>query len=202
MEIYNLTPIVTPILIAEGLSLKDAENYCERAYKDFSELKDLLPPNKKQVIEIGSSWGLHAVYLSRHYSPETEFILIDGEKTIRKPHTGFRENTQPYRDGRIGLRLMGEFKALATFVPVDKETTRLTFPGTDLIVSFCAWNHHFPTFTYLPMVQSSLIPGGHIITDIRTGTNGLDQMRVAGFRVEQIIRRKSKYTRYLFSKLQ
>ena len=49
----------------------------------------------------------------------------------------------------------------------------------DLIVSLRSWGFHYPIPVYLERVVANMADGGVLITDIRRGTAGVDQLRNA-----------------------
>lgn len=198
-NLVDYTDIIHPFLIKNKIEAKDATPYCERVLRDYQELREFLPPDKQYILEIGAAWGGHALYLGKYYQ-NASFALIDGTRTIPKTKTGFREEAEPYRNGNIAVRLLKQESIYSRLYPVKKETYNITLPGIDFVVSFCAYCHHFPAYVYLPLIQRSLSSGGHLLVDIRRNTNGREQLEMAGFEVEQIIREKDKYTRTLFRK--
>lgn len=197
IDLDDLTPAIRPFLIRHRIGVDATVNYCQRVLEDYRELKPLLP-KAAGILEIGSAWGGHALYLAKHYGFDS-YDLIDGIEEVKKPHTGFRDKTQPYRNGNIGADLLKTHYIHARLHPVGKETYDATFP-VDFVVSFCSYGHHYPIFVYLPVIQRSLPSGGYLLVDIRTESNGQQQLQVAGFEVERIVREKPKYTRTLFRK--
>lgn len=199
MDTDDLTPIIRPFLVKNRIPIKDVVPYCERVYRDWRELKDFLPFGKSHIVDIGCGWCGHDLYLANYYKT-VKFSLVDGTKTIPKIHTGFRDDAQPYRNGNIGMRLLNSGGFRARLYPVSEATNNETFVWADFVVSFCAYGHHFPAHTYLPLIQRSLVGGGHLLVDIRQQTNGQEQIEAAGFTVVQVIKEKPKFTRFLFEK--
>lgn len=197
-DLDDLTSIIRPFLIRNKVPVEDVLAYCQRTLRDYKELKSFLPENKTSILNIGCGFGAHDLYLGKHYG-SVQFHLIEGTKTIPKAHSGFREDTQPYRNGNLAVRLLRANNIHARLYPVGQATSDATIP-VDFVVSFCALGHHFPVHTYLPLIQRSLLSGGHLLVDIRTGTNGREQLEVAGFEVQRIIKEKPKFTRILFIK--
>lgn len=195
----DLTSQLRTALLRYRLSLKDVEPYCERVKADYEQLAPYLPEKVSSLLDIGCGWGGHALYLAKHYGPETQVNLIEGTKTIPKPHSGFREDMQPYRNGTIATRMLGTNGVHAKLYPVNSKTQGLTIPS-DLIVSFCSWGYHFPISVYLPLVQRSLKPSGTLLVDIRTDTEGERYLGEASLWVRTIIKTKPKFTRYLLTR--
>ena len=195
----DLTHIIRPFLVRNRIPMRDATAYCDRVYRDWRELRSVLPVGKSHILDIGSGYAGHDLYLT-HYYKTAHFSLIDGTKTVPKAHSGFREDSMPYRNGNIGMRLLINQGFRARLYPVGEETSNLTLTWVDFVVSFCAYGHHFPIVTYLPLVQRSLVTGGHVLLDIRRDTNGREQMEVAGFEVVHVVKEKPKFTRTLFIK--
>ena len=201
MSTLNLTKELRSALLRVRLPLKDIEPYCERVRIDYEQLAPHLPETVKTVLDIGCGWGGHALYLAKHYGPDTQINLIEGTKTIPKPHSGFREDTQPYRNGTLAVRMLGQNDVHAKLYPVNNKTQGLTIPS-DLVVSFCSWGHHYPIATYLPLVKRSLKPGGHLLVDLRNDTNGGDVLFDAGFRYLIRVKDKPKFQRWLWRKVE
>lgn len=192
----DITFLIKPFLLRNKILATDVAPYCERILRDYKELKSLLPEHKSSILNIGAGFGGHDLYLGKHYK-NAKFSLIEGTKTVPKSHSGFREDTQPYRNGNIAVRLLRANGIPARLYPVSQVTSDVIIP-TDFVVSLCAWGHHFPISTYLPLVQRSLTRGGHVLVDLRTGTDGRKQMELGGFEVVKIVREKPKFTRMIF----
>ncbi len=69
------------------------------------------------------------------------------------------------------------------FEPVD-------YPRFSLVISTLAWGYHFPVEVYARAVRALMADEGRLILDIRTGTDGVDQLQVC-FRVMAVVESSS-----------
>ena len=193
----NLTPYLSYVLHGTRLAGAVIESYCERVRQDYEHLAPHLPDDVTSFLDIGCGWGGHALYLAKHYGRGTEVFLIEGEDEVKKEQTGYRASATPYRDGRIAVQLLQSEGFKTTLYPVNEQTPDLIIP-VDLITSFCSYGHHYPISTYLDLVCRSLAMGNHLLVDIRSGTQGIQELVKAGFVPVQSVKSKPKFERILF----
>lgn len=155
---------------------------------------DVVP---RVVLDIGSGLALIDVLIARVTPGLREVHLLDGDGGGRRVH-GFHDRLDPWFDVELGAEVV---RANTHGVKVVTHGPSCDFTGMrpDLVISCRAWGHHFPISTYAKKVRGCLAPGGVVILDIRKNTDGLEEMKRAGFLpVEQLPDHSSKCKRWVF----
>ena len=145
--------------------------------EDFREILPWLPPGMRSILDIGCGPAWVDVFIGNHFGLDT-INLMDGEAYGVK-RNGYHPAGEPWWTAEPGAQRARE-KTKAHIV-VHKPDPGLTIP-VDAVISLKSWCHHYPVEHYLPLVQRSLGPGGHLIVDVRSNTRGLEVLNDSGFR--------------------
>lgn len=175
-----------------------ASDYSKSMEKQFLEVVEHLPSNSKSLMEIGPGLGGFSLLLARHF-PNAMVTLVDKNGISEHNSIGFHANARDFA-------YYCEFNHVLDFMSLNEiETDRIhlvditkdIFPrgSYDVICSFLAWGYHFPVGTYLNEVKKFISSHGCLIIDIREGTDGEQDLKVA-FENVVCIERQSNFKRY------
>ena len=150
------------------------------------------------VLDIGCGLAGIDALIANTYKTKT-FHLLDGSGA-REKLNGFSVVTpEPWDDVSRGVRFMRDNVDDDVAIIPHHPDTLPKCGVVDLILSLRSWGHHYPIHTYLNLAKRSLSLGGHLVLDIRKGTDGYDQLISNGFRyARQIPDTSEKCTRLAF----
>lgn len=146
---------------------------------EFAKISAFLGP-LDSLLDIGCGLALMSVLIARSTGAK-QVHLLDGAGEADKRQMGFHAATEAWFDVRLG-----------------EQVARDNLPGVDvyahtefplgircgLVTSFKSWGHHYPVRQYLSPVLDTLVPGGHLIIDLRKGVrrpHGMTELVDAGF---------------------
>lgn len=161
----------------------------QNAARQFRALEHLVERERpSSLLDLGCGYAIICVYVVAAARCVTRVELVDGDGS-GAPANGFRPDTRAWFDVRVGAA------TLRANVPLEVAEVRAHVAGAvpedlepvDLLISCRSWGHHYPIQTYAREAPRWVRPGGMVVTDIRRGTDGLEQMRRLGFRAEERI---------------
>lgn len=171
---------------------------------DFSSIQSALTDEARAILDIGCGMAGIDVMLYRYYRPrlQPDLYLLDDETTSSRLHYDFSTDPAAYNS----LAITDEFLSVNG---VPAQCCHLLNPASleslpmrgrfSIILSLLAWGFHFPVATYLQSTYELLASGGHLILDIRKGTDGFDQLGSL-FRMPRILIETPDYARVLVVK--
>ena len=122
--------------------------------------------------------------------------LLDKNEVSDNIYFGFEETASAYNNLEFSKSLLTN-----AGVPVDHiQTTNIIeedFPTNkkyDIIFSSISWGFHYPVSTYIDEVVKTLSERGHLIIDVRKGTDGLNILQ-KHFTTIDIVSDTKKYHR-------
>lgn len=148
---------------------------------DFSSIRDALPDEARAILDIGCGMAGIDVLLHRYYQPrfQPDFYLLDLETTSSRLRYDFSTDPAAYNSLAITSQFLSvngvppQCRHLLTPASLESLPMRGCF---SIILSLLAWGFHFPVATYLHSTYELLASGGHLILDVRKGTDGFDQL--------------------------
>lgn len=146
--------------------------YTDDVAKEFAMIAPYLPQHAEAVLDIGCGVAAIDVPIHRHYGHVKIFLL---DATQKDPiHYGFQPRAAFYNSLDSARDLLLQNGVPKDDIELFVATENFDLPNTqfDLIFSLIAWGFHFPVETYLDHVYDKLKPGGVLIIDVRTGTEG------------------------------
>lgn len=176
----------------------------QRAEEKWIQLAPHVSPwRPRRILDIGAGFGLIDIHLAK--LPSVEVIhLLDGDGS-GEFRSSYREDTKAWCDVRLAVDMVRA--NVKPWVEVrgffDHRLDELLVQEPyDLVISCRSWCHHYPVSTYAAMVRDHLLaPGGHVVTDVRHRTEGVEQMIAAGFRVKGRVEDSShKCVRLIFER--
>ena len=126
-------------------------------HREFDDLKNFLPKNVNNILDIGCGIGAINIFLNNFYNGSANFHLIDKNYVSKKVIYGYREsNAEGYND----LLLTKEFlkknsineNSISTY-DIDKD--RLKEIKYDLVISLISWGYHYPLEVYINYLREN-----------------------------------------------
>lgn len=167
--------------------------------REFASIRPALPQPCAAILDIGCGVGGIDVLLSRHYATNPPAFHLLDKTQVDRIHYGFEKRGAFYNSldvAREVLMLNGVAgDRIKLMHATDDNRIEMSGP-VDLVISLISWGFHYPVETYLDRVHELLRPGGHLVLDVRNGTDGEAAIRNK-FASVQPIEVTEKYTRIL-----
>ena len=188
------------------ISQKEIENKINDEFlKEFNSIKNYLPKNSKNILDIGCGLGAINIYLNDYYSKKTYFTLIDKNYVDKKVAYGFKNNSESYNK----LEITKDFLILNGF-----KTEQLQLINADekvvlknkyeLIISLFSMGYHYSIENYIDIIKKISIKNTKFIFDLSMEYNELNEVKKYFNKVE-IIKNdnevKQNYLRLLCSEI-
>ena len=188
------------------ISQKEIENKINDEFlKEFNSIKNYLPKNSKNILDIGCGLGVINIYLNDYYSKKTYFTLIDKNYVDKKVAYGFKNNSESYNK----LEITKDFLILNGF-----KTEQLQLINADekvvlknkyeLIISLFSMGYHYSIENYIDIIKKISIKNTKFIFDLSMEYNELNEVKKYFNKVE-IIKNdnevKQNYLRLLCSEI-
>ena len=170
-------------------------------FKEYEDIRPWLPKNASELLDIGCGIGGIDVLLFNHYKRDStlKFYLLDKKQISEKIYYGFMNHGAGYNSLEITeavLLLNGIKKENINLLEATINYTIAVPHEVDLVISLLSYGFHYPVSTYLNQVHQALRKGGHLILDIRNGTEG-EQELFEVFSKLSIVSKSQKKVRYL-----
>lgn len=134
----------------------------------------------RAVLDIGSGLAAIDVFLARTWRRIVDIHLLDGDGRGEQ-RSRYHVDTKPWADVHAGAQLVR--RNLEAEVDVGTHHTLDRIGAADLVLSSRSWGHHYPVAVYVHQVKRILNPGGRLVLDIRNGTDGVETLERAGFKM-------------------
>ncbi len=195
---WELTNFVVPV---EARFRKHCvkELFNEDIAREYESIRPALPEQCSAILDVGCGIGGIDVMLNRHYAESRPTFFLLDKTQVDSVYYGFKSKGAFYNSLDVAKEVL-----IANGVAGEKielvqatEHNRIEIEGpVDLVISLISWGFHYPVETYLDRVHELLRPGGHLILDVRKGTNGEATIRHKFASVREI-EATQKYTRVL-----
>lgn len=143
---------------------------------EYTRIAGDLPANARAILDIGCGVAGIDILLSEHYRNQTDMYLLDKTAIDTQVYYGFEGRGSVYNSLSLSkeiLELNGvPAERIHTMEATDDNQLPVAPGGFDLVLSLISWGFHYPVKTYIQQVYDALRPGGVLIFDIRSGTNG------------------------------
>ena len=178
------------------------DDFIDAIANEYGCMKNFLPAECSAILDIGCGVGGIDIMLYHHYHGAVNLYLLD--------RTYIPAGRLKYRFGG-GHEFYNSFDATKSLLSMnDVAPIHMNFVNAaddfsidigddirfDLVISSVAWGFHFPVSTYLDQVYDLMNPGGHLIMDVRKGTDGCDVLEERFGKLTQVEERR-KRTRIL-----
>ena len=188
------------------ISQKEIENKINDEFlKEFNSIKNYLPINSKNILDIGCGLGVINIYLNDYYSKKSYFTLIDKNYVDKKVAYGFNNNSESYNKLEITkdfLILNGFKKQQLQLINADEKFVLKN--KYELIISLFSMGYHYPIENYIDIIKKISTKNTKFIFDLSMEYNELNEVKKYFNKVE-IIKNdnevKQNYLRLLCSEI-
>ncbi len=169
--------------------------YNENLYNAYKTIREFLPNECNEILDVGSGMGGINILTNRHYGGAVNVSLLDGinDPPVVQKHKITFSNSAAAKEflNKNGVR---EVEAID---PLQAQHSKSQIKY-DLIYSFGAWCFHFEPDIYLRHVVSACKPGTVLILDVRNNkTEWIENLQV-WFGKGEVIRTSEKFTKWRF----
>jgi len=123
--------------------------------KDFLEIKNYLPSNVSNIMDIGCGLGILNIFLNKHYNNFPTFFLLDKNKIDRKIKYGHSKTYESYN-------LLDNTKNILVKNGINIEKLKLydvekkilvPSKSIDLVISIKSMGYHYPIDIYFELLR-------------------------------------------------
>ena len=150
---------------------KDLEEITENLFKkELERIKNHLPNNVNNIMDIGCGLGIINIFLNQFYHNKPNFYLLDKNRVDKKIKYGFSINYESYND-------LSETKNLLTNNSIDEERLQIfdvekeikIKNEIDLVISLKSMGYHYPIENYLDLFKNCCTKETVFIFDMSEG---------------------------------
>jgi len=153
----------------------EIENKVERLFEsEFNSIKEYLPQNLKNIMDVGCGLGIIDIFLNRFYQKNLNFYLLDKNKIDKKIKYGFSQDYESYNDleETRNLLLNNDLNENSiNIIDVDKKIE--IKQKIDLVISLKSMGYHYPFENYLKLFSNCCTKQTTFIFDISGNQNHL-----------------------------
>ena len=153
----------------------EIENKVERLFEsEFNSIKEYLPQNVKNIMDVGCGLGIIDIFLNRFYQKNLNFYLLDKNKIDKKIKYGFSQDYESYNDleETRNLLLNNDLNENSiNIIDVDKKIE--IKQKIDLVISLKSMGYHYPLENYLKLFSNCCTKQTTFIFDISGNQNHL-----------------------------
>jgi SAM-dependent methyltransferase len=175
------TRINTEYLPTNESSEEEIANALEKMFmKDYDMIREYLPKDASNILDIGCGLGLINIPLYNHYNTAVNLHLLDKTNSISSNQSvrGFNKEYVFYNSmdaTRDILTSNGVLNENVHTYEVSKESIEQLYKiKYDLIISLLSCGWHYSIETYMDLIKNTLSPNGVLVLDIRHDTNQLE----------------------------
>jgi SAM-dependent methyltransferase len=155
--------------------------FAESIQHDYDEIRPHLPTQVESILDIGCGVAGIDVALNQHYSVKPpHFHLLDKSTVSEKVYYDFHAAGAYYNSLAAAKSLLlsnGVASTAVTCLEATPESSIAITRPIDLIISLISWGFHYPVSTYLSEVARVLAPAGSLIMDVRSGSDGMEELQ-------------------------
>lgn len=184
---------------------KIAELYNRDLQSILDNIKNYLPRNAGNILDIGSGMAGIDLFIARHYDLSVDIYLLDKEGISEEIVAGFHSNQSKfsyYNSFSLASQFLETNGISVTkihTVNIDAEPFPVAV-GFDLIISLLSWGFHYPVDAYIDNVYRALNNNGVLILDIRKNTDGEKKLEEKFGKKPVCIEHGKEHARYVVVK--
>jgi SAM-dependent methyltransferase len=193
---WELTNAVVPIE-ARFRKRRIRELFNEDIAREYESIRPALPAQSSAILDVGCGIGGIDVLLNRHYADNRPTFYLLDKTQVDNVYYGFKSKGAFYNSLEVAKEVLIANGVASEKIELIQATqdNRIAIAGPiDLVISLISWGFHYPVGTYLERVHELLRPGGQLILDVRSETDGEAAIRAKFASVRQI-EVTEKYTR-------
>ena len=149
--------------------IQDIEKRTEELFRrEIESIKDYLPKNAKNIMDIGCGLGIINIYLNQIYNNQPNFFLLDKNRIDKEIKYGFSSEYESYNDlnQTKNLLLNNNINSLHT---IDVEKDIKIENKIDLVISLKSMGYHYPIDQYLKLFRTCCNDNTCFIFDVSEG---------------------------------
>ena len=149
--------------------IQDIEKRTEELFRnEFEAIKDYLPKNVENIMDIGCGLGIINIYLNQIYNNQPNFFLLDKNRIDKEIKYGFSSEYESYNDlnQTKNLLLNNNINFLHT---IDVEKDIKIENKIDLVISLKSMGYHYPIDQYLKLFSTCCNDNTCFIFDVSEG---------------------------------
>ena len=149
--------------------IQDIEKRTEELFRrEIESIKDYLPKNAENIMDIGCGLGIINIYLNQIYNNQPNFFLLDKNRIDKEIKYGFSSEYESYSDlnQTKNLLLNNNINSLHT---IDVEKDIKIENKIDLVISLKSMGYHYPIDQYLKLFSTCCNDNTCFIFDVSEG---------------------------------
>ena len=149
--------------------IQDIEKRTEELFRrEIEAIKDYLPKNVENIMDIGCGLGIINIYLNQIYNNQPNFFLLDKNRIDKEIKYGFSSEYESYNDlnQTKNLLLNNNINFLHT---IDVEKDIKIENKIDLVISLKSMGYHYPIDQYLKLFRTCCDDNTCFIFDVSEG---------------------------------
>jgi len=149
--------------------IQDIEKRTEELFRrEIEAIKDYLPKNVENIMDIGCGLGIINIYLNQIYNNQPNFFLLDKNRIDKEIKYGFSSEYESYNDlnQTKNLLLNNNINSLHT---IDVEKDIKIENKIDLVISLKSMGYHYPIDEYLKLFRTCCDDNTCFIFDVSEG---------------------------------
>jgi len=149
--------------------IQDIEKRTEELFRrEIESIKDYLPKNAENIMDIGCGLGIINIYLNQIYNNQPNFFLLDKNRIDKEIKYGFSSEYESYNDlnQTKNLLLNNNVNSLHT---IDVEKDFKIKNKIDLVISLKSMGYHYPIDQYLKLFRTCCDDNTCFIFDVSEG---------------------------------
>ena len=149
--------------------IQDIEKRTEELFRrEIEAIKDYLPKNVENIMDIGCGLGIINIYLNQIYNNQPNFFLLDKNRIDKEIKYGFSSEYESYNDlnQTKNLLLNNNINSLHT---IDVEKDIKIENKIDLVISLKSMGYHYPIDQSLKLFRTCCDYNTCFIFDVSEG---------------------------------
>ena len=144
--------------------------------KEYETIKNFLPSNASNILDIGCGLAILDIFLAQNYE-KPNFFLIDKNKVDLKIKYGFSKNYESYNNLNETKKILLANNILDEQIFLNNAEEKIDInKKMDLVLSIKSMAFHYPLENYLDLLRRVCTKNTEFIFDISTERYQLDSL--------------------------
>lgn len=144
--------------------------------KEYETIKNFLPSNVSNILDIGCGLAILDIFLAQRYK-KSNFFLIDKNKVDLKIKYGFSKNYESYNNLNETKKILLANNILGEQIFLKNAEEKIDInKKMDLVLSIKSMAFHYPLENYLDLLKRVCTKNTEFIFDISTERYQLDSL--------------------------